>query len=230
MSDPTETKKLLEFKATLEKRLKESEQEISDIKKALEQIDRIIVTTGFRTFSTPQAPPPKPVPKPKQTKTSPKAEATVPDPEEASPEPKETRPEPEQEPDPIPESSQDIKPVEGGDISVTGKDGTLLGNLVVEGNTLTFTPSDVFEFTNDIPPFQSFLIERVLDNMKRTDQERASNGELEPQDILEYSVETDGDRILLLKIVNYGGERRLRELNSSLRWTLDKMYDKLREG
>ncbi len=219
MSDPKETKKLLEFKATLENRLREAEQEISDIKKGLEQIDSIIVNTGFRTFSTPEPSPPKPVPKP--------------EPKKAVPKPKEAIPEPEPEDESVPESepSPPLDQVEGeDDISVTGKDGTLLGNLVVEGNTLTFTPSDVFEFTTDIPPFQSFLVERVLDNMKRTDQERASNGELEPQDILEYSVETDGDKISMLKIVNYGGERRLRELNSSLRWTLDKMYDKLREG
>ncbi len=58
MSDQNETKKLLEFKATLEARLREAEQEIADIKKGLEQIDGIIVNTGFRTFSTPQAPPP----------------------------------------------------------------------------------------------------------------------------------------------------------------------------
>ena len=219
MSDPKETKKLLEFKTTLENRLKEAEQEIADIKKGLEQIDGIIVNTGFRTFSTPQAPPPKPVPKPEPKKTKSKKK-------EPSPEP-----EPESEPSPIQEPPKVDAPIEGeDDISVTGKDGTLLGNLVVEGNTLMFTPSDVFEFTTDIPPFQSFLVERVLDNMKRTDQERASNGELEPQEILEYMVETDGDKISSLKIVNYGGERRLRELNSSLRWTLDKMYDKLREG
>lgn len=213
MSDVNETKKLLEFKGTLESRLREAEQEVMDIKKALEQIDGIIVTTGFRTFSTPSPsqPAPKPEPKPEST------------------------PEPEEEPpvyEPAPEPDEPSPaPVEGEtEISVTGKDGTVLGDLLVEGNTLTFTPSDVFEFTIDIPPFQSFLVERVLDNMKRTDQERASNGELEPQDILEYSVETDGDKISELKIVNYGGERRLRELNSSLRWTLDKMYDKLREG
>ena len=201
----------------LANRLKEAKQEITDIKKGLEQIDSIIVNTGFRTFSTPQAHPPKPGPKP--------------EPKKAKSKQKKPSPEPEPEPSPLPEPPTGDVPIEGeDDISVTGKDGTLLGNLVVEGNTLIFTPSDVFEFTTDIPPFQSFLVERVLDNMKRTDQERASNGELEPQEILEYMVETDGDKISSLKIVNYGGERRLRELNSSLRWTLDKMYDKLREG
>lgn len=210
VAQENDTKKLLEVKVSLEERLREITIEMNDIKKALEQIDSIIVTTGFRTFSTPSTPSPAPAKEP------------VPEPfEEPSP------PEPETYVAP-PESPP--TPDEGDEMSVTGKDGTVLGSLIVEGNTLVFTPSDVFEFTTDIPPFQSFLVERVLDNMRRTDQERASNGELEPQDILEYTVETDGDKISSLAITNYGGERRLRELNSSLRWTLDKMYDKLREG
>jgi hypothetical protein len=33
-----------------------------------------------------------------------------------------------------------------------------------------------------------------------------------------------------ISIRNYGGERRLREIHSSLRWAFDKMYDKLRQG
>jgi hypothetical protein len=177
---------------------------MSDIRIALEEINGLLVTTGFRTFSTP-------------TTSSPihvsKQEPDTPEPEDEKP----TR---------VPPS-----PPRGDDeMSVTGKDGTLLGTIIVEEMELEFTPSDVFQFTTDIPPFQSFLLERVLDNMRRTDQERASDGELEPQEILEYTVETDGDRITKLSITNYGGERRLRELNSSLRWTLDKMYDKIREG
>lgn len=212
MSDENDTKKLLEFKTILENRLGEIEQEMMDIRKALEQIDGVIVNTGFRTFSTPSPSPAEPAPKP----------VPVEKPDTSEPEPE---PEPEEEPKPaIPTMDEE------SEMSVTGKDGTVLGALVVEGNSLVFSPSEVFEFTTDIPPFQSFLVERVLDNMKKTDQERASNGELEPQDILEYTVETDGDKISSLTITNYGGERRLRELNSSLRWTLDKMYDKLREG
>jgi len=30
-----------------------------------------------------------------------------------------------------------------------------------------------------------------------------------------------------LMIQNYGGERRLREIRSSLRWTLERMYEKI---
>jgi len=204
MVDENETKKLLGFKASLETRLREIEQEMSDIRTALEEINGLLVTTGFRTFSTPTTSTPIPVPK---------QEPETPEPEDETP------------------TTVPPSPPPGDDeMSVTGKDGTLLGTIIVEEMELVFTPSEVFQFTTDIPPFQSFLLERVLDNMRRTDQERASDGELEPQEILEYTVQTDGDRITKLSITNYGGERRLRELNSSLRWTLDKMYDKLREG
>jgi len=204
MVDENETKKLLGFKASLETRLREIEQEMSDIRTALEEINGLLVTTGFRTFSTPTTSTPIPVPK---------QEPETPEPEDETP------------------TTVPPSPPPGDDeMSVTGKDGTLLGTIIVEEMELVFTPSEVFQFTTDIPPFQSFLLERVLDNMRRTDQERASDGELEPQEILEYTVETDGNRITKLSITNYGGERRLRELNSSLRWTLDKMYDKLREG
>ena len=204
MADENETKKLLGFKASLETRLREIEQEMSDIRTALEEINELLVTTGFRTFSTPTTSTPVQVPKPEPETPEPDDETltTVP---------------------PSPPPGDD-------EMSVTGKDGTQLGTIIVEENKLVFTPSEVFQFTTDIPPFQSFLLERVLDNMRRTDQERASNGELEPQEILEYTVETNGDRISKLSVTNFGGERRLRELNSSLRWTLDKMYDKLREG
>lgn len=203
MAEENETKKLLGFKTSLETRLREIDQEMTNIRTALEEINGLLVTTGFRTFSTPTTSTPLPVPKP---------EPDYPDPDEET------------------MMTTLPSPLSGDDeMSITGKDGTQLGTIIVEENTLVFTPSDVFQFTTDIPPFQSFLLERVLDNMRRTDQERASNGELEPQDILEYTVETDGDRINKLSITNFGGERRLRELNSSLRWTLDKMYDKLRE-
>jgi hypothetical protein len=204
MADENETKKLLGFKASLETRLRDIDQEMTDIRTALEEINGLLVTTGFRTFSTPT--------------TSTPIHVLSPDPENPEPDGETTLTTP-LSPPPSDEA-----------MSITGKDGTQLGTVIVEENTLVFTPSEVFQFTTDIPPFQSFLLERVLDNMRRTDHERASNGELEPQDILEYTVETDGDRISKLSITNFGGERRLRELNSSLRWTLDKMYDKLREG
>ncbi len=196
MSNEQETKKLLGFRESMEQRILELEQEIKDLQKAMEEIDKLIVNTGFRTFAT--------------------ADTLVQD--------KPVKPQKESVSAPIPEDElEDL-------MNITSKDGTILGTVQVEEHTIIFTPAVTFEFTVDIPPFQSFLIDRVLENMRKTDQERSTNGELDPDEILEYSVEDQDGKISLLTIRNYGGERRLREINSSLRWTLDKMYDKLTQG
>lgn len=195
MSSEQETKKLLGFRESMEQRIQELEQEIQNLQTAIEEIDKLIVNTGFRTF----------------TSTDTTEDSTPKQPETDFP----TQPESEQLPD---------------QLSITSKDGAVLGAVRIEGHTMIFTPTESFEFTVNIPPFQSFLIERVLENMRKTDQERATEGELDPSEILEYTVNDQDGKIISLTITNYGGERRLREINSSLRWTLDKMYDKITQG
>lgn len=185
MSEEQETKRLLQFKETLEQRMAELEAEAADLKAAMAAIDNMIVAEGFRT--------------PTVSKAAPQAETLH------------------------PESFE-----EG--MSVTSKDGAVLGRMNVEGKDLLFEPQSEYEFKADIPPFQSFLVERVLANMSSTDRERAADGELDPSEILEYEVKEEDGVLRELRVRNYGGERRLREINSSLRWTFDKMYDKIRQG
>ena len=193
MSNEQDTKKLLQFRESMEQRIQELEQEMSDLQTAMAEIDKLIVNTGFRTFTT--------------------ADNLV------------KKDEPIQ-PEPIDEEGDE----DADQLSITSKDGTVLGAMEIENHSIIFTPVESFDFTLDIPPFESFLIERVLDNMRKTDQERSTNGELDPSEILEYEVNNEEGKIVSLTIHNYGGERRLREINSSIRWTFDKMYDKLTQG
>jgi hypothetical protein len=114
--------------------------------------------------------------------------------------------------------------------SIQSKDGTILGKVQVSEDTLIFTPREGLNFLTSTPPFQSFLIDRVLANMKTNDESRAATGEITPDQVLSYQVEADGEVMKSLHVQHYGGERRLREIQSSLRWSLDKMYDKMRRG
>ena len=86
---------------------------------------------------------------------------------------------------------------------------------------------DSVDFQTSIPPFQSFLLERVLGNMRATDEEKAVGGQLSLNDVLSFEVSTDEDKINGIMIMNYGGDRRLREIQSSLRWAFEKMYEKI---
>ncbi|MCX6649643.1 MAG: hypothetical protein NTV61_09715 [Candidatus Bathyarchaeota archaeon] len=122
-----------------------------------------------------------------------------------------------------------VEPVTDGS-SIQAKDGTTLGKVQLTDDTIIFTPREGLNFTTSTPPFQSFLLDRVLANMKTTDEARAATGEITPEQVLSFNVEAEGETIKVLTIRNYGGERRLREIQSSLRWSLDKMYDKMRRG
>lgn len=198
MSEEQETKRLLQFKETMEQRMAELEAEAADLRAAMAAIDKMIVAEGFRTPTAPKAAP-QPKPRTETPQPTPQAETLQ------------------------PESFE-----EG--MSITSKDGTVLGRMNVEGKDLLFEPQPEYEFKTDIPPFQSFLVERVLANMSSTDSERAANGEIDQSEILEYEVKEEDGVLKELHVRNYGGERRLREINSSLRWTFDKMYDKIRQG
>ncbi|MCK4702411.1 hypothetical protein KAT55_03540 [Candidatus Bathyarchaeota archaeon] len=198
MSEEQETKRLLQFKETMEQRMAELEAEAADLRAAMAAIDKMIVAEGFRTPTAPKAAP-QPKPRTETPQPTPQAETLQ------------------------PESFE-----EG--MSITSKDGTVLGRMNVEGKDLLFEPQPEYEFKTDIPPFQSFLVERVLANMSSTDRERAANGEIDQSEILEYEVKEEDGVLKELHVRNYGGERRLREINSSLRWTFDKMYDKIRQG
>lgn len=198
MSEEQETKRLLQFKETMEQRMAELEAEAADLRAAMAAIDKMIVAEGFRTPTAPKAAP-QPKPRTETPQPTPQAETLQ------------------------PESYE-----EG--MSITSKDGTVLGRMNVEGKDLLFEPQPEYEFKTDIPPFQSFLVERVLANMSSTDRERAANGEIDQSEILEYEVKEEDGVLKELHVRNYGGERRLREINSSLRWTFDKMYDKIRQG
>jgi len=182
----------------MEKRLLEIQAEIQNLQKAIEEIDKLIVNTGFRTFTS--------------AETDTTLETTTTEEKES-----ETK------------AAEEVEP-EQDQIRITSKDGTILGTMNIKEHTIIFTPTETFDFALDIPPFQSFLIERVLDNMRKTDQERSTNGELDPGEILNFEVQEQDGILTQLSIQNYGGERRLREINSSLRWTFDKMYDKISQG
>jgi hypothetical protein len=136
---------------------------------------------------------------------------------------------PEAKPESKPQEMKAPEPVTDGS-SIQAKDGTNLGKVQLTDDTIIFTPRVELNFTISTPPFQSFLLDRVLANMKTTDEARAATGEITPEQVLSFSVEAEGEVIKLLTIRNYGGERRLREIQSSLRWSLDKMYDKMRRG
>jgi hypothetical protein len=105
--------------------------------------------------------------------------------------------------------------------------GELLANIYVEDRNMRVIPEADKKFDTSTPPFEAFLIDKVLVKMRDTDQEAVRRGELMPDEALSFDVRTDGKIIREVLIRNVTPQRE-RELRSAIRWTLEKMYEKTR--
>ncbi len=104
--------------------------------------------------------------------------------------------------------------------------GDLLANLYITEDSMRVVPSEDKGFNVNTPPFTSFLVERVLAKMQEKDREAAGAGKMMPEEILSYNIARDGDNIQEVTIKNVRPER-VQELKSTVRWTLEKMYEKM---
>jgi len=183
-----DVKKLLKMRDDLTQQIERLKEEITDLQKALEQIDSLVLEAGggFKKASTIE-------------KTAPTAAAAAVAEEAAV----------------------------GETVPIKTREGKLLATVHVGEKVLTVSFAEDLNFTSEIPPFQSFLLDRVLAGMRTSDEERISRGEIVPEEAFSFQATTEGNRLTRLTIQNYGGERRLREIRSSLRWTLERMYEKM---
>ena len=104
--------------------------------------------------------------------------------------------------------------------------GELLATLYVGEDFLRVVLANDKQFDINTPPFMSFLVERVLVKIQNRDREAERAGEITPEKMLSYNIVRDGDIIREITIRNISPERS-QELKSSIRWTLEKMYEKM---
>ncbi len=105
--------------------------------------------------------------------------------------------------------------------------GELLANIYVENRNMRVVPEVDKKFDMSTPPFEAFLVDKVLVKMRDADQEAVRRGELMPEEALSFDIKADGKIIREVLIRNVAPQRE-RELRSAIRWTLDKMYEKTR--
>jgi hypothetical protein len=104
--------------------------------------------------------------------------------------------------------------------------GELLANFHLNEDSLRVVLAEDKNFSSNTPPFTQFLIERVLEKMKEKDEELSRSGQLMPDKAFSYNIVKDDEIIREIAIESVGADR-LRELKSSIRWTLEKMYEKM---
>jgi hypothetical protein len=106
-------------------------------------------------------------------------------------------------------------------------DGELLANLYTSEDMVRVVPAEGKNFNVNTPPFTPFLVERVFAKMQEKDNELSRTGQLTPDRVFSYNIVREGDIIREI-IIEHVDQDRLRELKSSIRWTLEKMYEKMK--
>ena len=102
-----------------------------------------------------------------------------------------------------------------------------LALIYIEKDSIHILPDESKHFSVNTPPFGNFLVERVLTKMQDKDNELVRQKQLTPDRIFSYSIVREGDLIREIVIRN-ADEERFKELKSSIRWTLEKMYEKMK--
>jgi len=102
-----------------------------------------------------------------------------------------------------------------------------LAIIYVEKDWLHVLPDENKNFSVNTPPFSQFLVERIFAKMQEKDNELVRMGQLTPERMFAYNIVRQGDLIREIVIRN-ADEERLRELKSSIRWTFEKMLEKMK--
>jgi hypothetical protein len=194
--DSEKLKTLVNFKKKLEKKIEELDSEMKDLAATLDVVNSVLLEKGFKRGDI------KEVKEPKEEEP-PTVHVTVKDEK-----PAESRA-------PEPESVIPLKTMSDEPLAI----------IYVKTDALHILPDESKKFSVSTPPFQAFLVERVLMKMQDKDDELVREGQLTTDKKFVYDIVSEGDllREIVLKNVD---EDRLKELKSSIRWTLEKMYEK----
>jgi hypothetical protein len=206
-------KALVAFKKKLEKRLEKLDAETKEFQAMLDAVNSILLEKGFKRGDIKQVPPP---PAPKEEAPSAPVEISAPAPEKPELPPSSAK-ETEHAPQPAaePESVIPLKTLDDEPLAI----------IYVDKQSMHVLPDERKNFSVNTPPFSHFLVERVLAKMQEKDNELVRMGQLTPDKMFAYNIVREGDLIREIVIRNVD-EERLKELKSSIRWTLEKMFEK----
>ena len=215
--DPEKMKSLIAFKKRLEDQLEKLAAESKEVQDSLDAVNEILLDKGFRRLDLKDAAAtstPPPIPKevvlPKSVPEAPKVVI------QRSPEQART-PEPQQplEREPvIPLKTQAEEP---------------LALIIFDKQGMHVLPDETKNFSVNTPPFNNFLVEKVFAKMAEKDAELVKTKQLTPDKAFSFNVVREGDLIREIVIRNVD-EERLKELKSSIRWTFEKMHEKMKSA
>jgi hypothetical protein len=200
--DQDKMKGILAFKKKLEDQLEKLNAEAKDVQDTLDMVNQLLLDKGFRRGDI------------KEVSAAP---ASMPK-EVVLPKPSVEAPKPALQPAIERDSVISLKTMADEPLAIIYFDKQLSMHVL---------PDESKNFRVKTPPFENFLVEKVFDKMQDKDKELVHSGQLSAAKAFNYNLVLEEDLIREIIVKNVDDER-LKELKSSIRWTLEKMYEKIK--
>jgi len=201
--DSEKLKSMIALKKRLEEQLEKLEAETKEVQDTLDTVSQILLEKGFKRGDIKEVTAQMAIPK---EVVLPKHE---PEPPKTAPANQHTEPE-----SVIPLKTMTDEP---------------LALIYFEKQSIHVLPDETKKFSVNTAPFTTFLVEKVFAKMQEKDKELVRLGQLSTDKMFSYNIVREGDLIREIIIKNADDER-LKELKSSIRWTFEKMYEKIKSG
>jgi len=203
--DQERIKSMIALKQRLEQKLAALDQESKEVQATLDAVNGILLEKGFRRVSIADAKEPE-----KEA-----AKIAVAEPKQPVPI-KESRPTGYQGGEP-----ENVIPLK------SASDESLALIYIEKDNSIHVLPDESKHFSVNTPPFANFLVERVLAKMQDKDAELVRQKQLVSDQMFSYNIIREGEFIREIVVHNVD-EERFKELKSSIRWTFEKMHEKMK--
>lgn len=109
---------------------------------------------------------------------------------------------------------------------IRNKWGSAIAHMDVSSIAIDITPTDNTSLDITKPPFRSFFLYQILNEMKKEDKETVREGKLTEGDALTYNYQAKKHMLIFLRIENYRTKERLQRIKEALTWTLKKIHKK----
>ena len=108
---------------------------------------------------------------------------------------------------------------------VDSKDGGVIANAFVTPDQVSIVLEDGVGLTPETPPLKTFFIERIIGEMKISDDAAVKDGKINEDSVIDCVINKNGSAIREIIIKNYRQKERVDEIINTATWSLARMVE-----
>ena len=108
---------------------------------------------------------------------------------------------------------------------IDSKDGEVIANAFVTPDQVSIILEDGIGLTPEIPPLKTFFIERIIGEMKKSDDVAVKDGKINQESVIDCIINKNGSAIREIIIKNYRQKERIDEIINTATWSLTRMVE-----